>query len=116
MTTATARLIVISPLELVAGFRLAGVDVEVAESAERAEAVVRDLLRQGERGVIAVYGPFFAELDDDLQRRLRSSVSPVVVELPTGIGTEPAHLRRTRLADRLQQAIGYHITFGDDES
>ncbi len=116
MTTANARLIVISPQELAAGFRLAGVDVEVADSGEQAEAAVRDLLRQGERGVIAVYGPFLADMDEDLQRRLRSSVSPVVVELPTGIGTEPDHLRRTRLANRLQRAIGYHITFGDDES
>ena len=116
MTATDARLVVISPEELVSGFRLAGVDVEVAEDAERAEAVLRDLLRQGEKGVIAVYGPFFADVDQDLQRRLRSSVSPVVVELPTGIGTEPDHVRRTRLADRLQRAIGYHITFGEDES
>ena len=50
------------------------------------------------------------------KRRLRASVSPVVVELPTGIGAEPDHVRRTRLATRLQRAIGYHITFGDDES
>jgi vacuolar-type H+-ATPase subunit F/Vma7 len=116
MTTTAARLIVISPEELIAGFRLAGVDVESAEDAKGAEAVVRDLLRHGERGVIAIYGPFFTGMDEDLQRRLRASVSPVVVELPTGIGAEPDHIRRTRLADRLQRAIGYHITFGDDES
>ncbi len=116
MTGTDARLVVISPEELVPGFRLAGVDVEVAEDAEQAEGVLRDLLRHGEKGVIAVYGPFFAGVDQDLQRRLRSSVSPVVVELPTGIGTEPDHVRRTRLADRLQRAIGYHITFGEDES
>ena len=116
MTTANARLIVITPPELVAGFRLTGVDVELADDGVRAEAVVRDLLRQGERGVIAIYGPFLADMDEDLQRRLRSSVSPVVVELPIGIRTEPDHMRRTRLADRLQRAIGYHITFGDDDS
>jgi vacuolar-type H+-ATPase subunit F/Vma7 len=116
MTTSDARLVVISPEELVSGFRLAGVDVEVAGDGAGAEVVLRALLRQGERGVIAVYGPFLADIDEDLQRRLRASVSPVVVELPTGIRTEPDHVRRTRLANRLQRAIGYHITFGDDES
>jgi vacuolar-type H+-ATPase subunit F/Vma7 len=116
MTTSDARLVVISPEELVSGFRLAGVDVEVADDGAGAEVVIRHLLRQGERGVIAVYAPFFAAIDEDLQRRLRASVSPVVVELPTGIGAEPDHVRRTRLANRLQRAIGYHITFGDDES
>lgn len=115
MTAADARLVVISPEELVSGFRLAGVDVEVAEDGVGAEAVLRELLRQGEKGVIAVYGPFFGEVDEDLQRRLRASVSPVVVELPTGIGAEPDHVRRTRLANRLQRAIGYHITFGGEE-
>lgn len=116
MTVADARLVVISPEELVSGFRLAGVDVEVAEDGEGAEAVLRDLLRRGEKGVIAVYAPFFGEIDEDLQRRLRASVSPVVVELPSGIGAEPDHVRRTRLANRLQRAIGYHITFGQEES
>lgn len=116
MTTADARLVVISPQELASGFALAGANVEVAENGSDAEAVLRDLLRRGERGVIAVFEPLFSDVDEDLQRRLRASVSPVVVELPTGIGTEPDHLRRTRLAARLQRAIGYHITFGDDES
>lgn len=111
-----ARLIVVSPEELVDGFRLTGVSVEQADSSPDAEQLVRDLVARGEGGVIAVYRPLFEGFDEDLQRRLKASVSPVVVELPTGIGVEADELRRSRLADRLQRAIGYHVTFGEDET
>jgi hypothetical protein len=32
------------------------------------------------------------------------------------MGVEADELRRSRLADRLQQAIGYHVTFGEDDA
>lgn len=111
-----ARLVVVSPEELADGFRLTGVAVEQADSSPDAERLVRDLIAGGESGVIAVYRPLFEGFDEDLRRRLKASVSPVVVELPTGVGVEPDELRRSRLADRLQRAIGYHVTFGEDES
>jgi vacuolar-type H+-ATPase subunit F/Vma7 len=111
-----ARLVVVAPEELADGFRLTGVAVEQAESPPEAERLVRDLVAGGESGVIAVYRPLFDGFDEDLQRRLKASVSPVVVELPTGVGVEPDDLRRSRLAERLQRAIGYHVTFGEDET
>lgn len=114
MTTVSARLVVISPADLADGFRLTGVATFVAEDAVQTEQLISKLLRDKERGVIAIYAPLFAGLDRDLQRRLRSSVTPVVVELPPGIGLEADEVRRTRLAERLQQAIGYHVTFGED--
>ncbi len=111
-----ARLVVVSPEELSDGFRLTGVVVEQADSAPDAERIVKDLVAGGESGVIAVYRSLFEGFDEDLRRRLKASVSPVVVELPTGVGVEPDELRRSRLADRLQRAIGYHVTFGEDEA
>ena len=111
-----ARLVVISPEELADGFRLTGVAVEQADSPRDAEQLVRDLIAAGESGVIAVYRQLFDGFDEDLRRRLKASVSPVVVELPTGVGVEPDELRRSRLADRLQRAIGYHVTFGEGET
>lgn len=111
-----ARLVVVSPEELVDGFRLTGVEVEHADSSADAERLVRDLVAGGESGVIAVYRPLLDGFDDDFRRRLKASVSPVVVDLPTGLGVEPDELRRSRLADRLQRAIGYHVTFGEDET
>lgn len=113
MTTAAARLVVIAPAELAAGFRLTGVFTAVATTPQEAGLIIDELLRDGERGVLAICSPLFAGLDEDVQRRLRRSVSPVVVELPTGKATDAEEVRRTRLAERLQHAVGYHFTFGD---
>ncbi len=66
--------------------------------------------------MIGIHASLLDGFDADLLERLRSSVSPVMVELPTGLGVEPADVRRGRLAQRLQQAIGYHVTFGEEES
>lgn len=86
----------------------------VSESTGQAEEIILQLIREGEQGVIAVYAPLFDGLAADLKRKLHASVGPVVVELPTGIETEGEAERRMRLAERLQSAIGYHITFSED--
>ena len=112
--TDDARLLIVSPAELAGGFRLAGVDVATAETPDGADRVIRELLADGERGVIGVYAPLFDGLEEGFQRRLSASVSPVVVAIPTGIGTEPEVTRRDRLARRLQRAIGFHITFSEE--
>ncbi len=116
MTTRQARLVVVCPEDLAGGFRLAGAATSVSETPEQAEQVIRRLLLDGERGVIAVYAPLFEGLGADLKRNLQGSVSPVVVELPVGTEVEGDEARRVRLAERLQRAIGYHITFGEDQS
>ncbi len=107
---------IVSPDELAGGFRLTGVHVATAETPEAAERVISELLADGERGVIGVSSPLFDGLDEGVRRRLSASVSPVVVAVPAGVGTEPEVTRRDRLARRLQQAIGFHITFSDEES
>jgi len=114
MSTAGAQLVVVAPDALIDGFKLTGVVTATAETPDETDRVVRRLLQDGERGVIAIYGPLFVGLEEDLQHRLRASVSPVVVELPAGDGHEGAEARMSRLARRLQQAIGYHVTFGGE--
>jgi len=110
-----ARLVVVSPTDLAAGFRLAGAATLVSDDPAQAGEVILRLLADGERGVIAVYAPLFEGLDPDFQRRLHASVAPVIVELPTGSGAEDEGARRLRLAERLQNAIGYHVTFSEDD-
>ena len=114
MKATEARLVVVGPPELDAGFRLTGVDTVTAETALEADSAIRWLLGEGERGVIAVHAPFFRTLPEDLRKRLEGSISPVVVELPTGLAVESDEVRRTRLAERLQMAIGYHVSFGEE--
>lgn len=110
-----ASLTVVTPADLEPGFRLAGVAVRIAADAVETADAVADLIAEGERGVIAVYEPFLAGVDATRRGQWEASVSPVVVGLPSGLDVEPATGRRARLAGLLQRAVGYHITFGDEE-
>jgi vacuolar-type H+-ATPase subunit F/Vma7 len=115
MTHSSSRLIVLAPPELSAGFQLAGVEVRSVDSVSDTEKELRLLEDEDEQGVIAVYRPLLDELDPDLVERLESTMHPVVVALPSGLGSRSESDRRARLMDRLQRAVGYRITFGGDE-
>ena len=112
--TGSGRLVVLAPLELEGGFLLAGVDVRAVADHEEAEVALGALIREGAHGVIAVYEPYLASASSRLQRRAERSVDPLVIALPAGTGPGGAADRRSRLLARLQRAIGYHITFGDE--
>lgn len=108
-----ARLVVLAPPELENGFLLAGVEVETTEDAGDAGARLDSLLSEGPLGVIAVYAPFLDALPLARRERLERSVMPVVVPFPTGLGQSAAD-HRARLMARLQRAIGFRVTFGED--
>jgi vacuolar-type H+-ATPase subunit F/Vma7 len=113
MTTGTAHLVIVAPAVLAGGFRLAGARmIEAADVAEAQQAVL-GLIDEGERGVIGVHQPWLADFEAALQARLESSVAPLVVALPSGVGLPPAEAHRARIAGLVQRAVGYHITFGE---
>lgn len=114
MTSARARLVLVVPPEIGTGFRLAGAGVRLVETAPEAELAVTDLLDSGERGIVAVYEPWFRRFEPGLLSRLEASVAPVVVPVPSGLETEDPELRRARLAELLRRSVGYHITFGEE--
>lgn len=111
----TSRLAVVVPPELAAGYRLAGAVVVPAASPAEATHAIGRIIAEGERGVVAIYEPYFLAQDQGLQQHLGSSLAPVFVTIPAGLGAEPRAARRTRLAALLQRAVGYRITFRSDE-
>ena len=115
MTEAVARLRIVAPPELAAGFRMGGATVHTADTAGDAADTVEALVAEGEVGVIGVYGPWFEQFDRGRRDQLQASVAPVVVAVPSGLMTESDADRRARLAGLLQRAIGYHITFEERE-
>ena len=109
MTTDQARLVVdlpCRPRRRVSAHRCRHVRRRVRP--RRPPPAVAGLLRDKERGVIAVYAPLFAGLDADLQRRLRclghpgrgGAARPGSESRPTRSG-EPDSPRRLRARDRL---------------
>lgn len=99
-----------------AGFRLAGVNTEVAQTADRALELVRAIERSGEGAVIAIHESLLSAMDADTRTRLEGSVEPVVVSLPMGAPGEVVSARRARLTDILRRAVGYRMTFPGGEA
>ncbi|MDH3754683.1 MAG: V-type ATP synthase subunit F [Acidimicrobiia bacterium] len=108
-------LTVIVPSELASGFRIAGADVKESRDADAAAGILEAMIRGGDRGVVGVYSRYYAALDPALQERSERSLAPVVVPLPSGLEADEGVSQRARVAALLERAVGYHITFGDEE-
>ena len=115
MTDTSARLQIVAPIELAAGFQVGGASVHAPDDAAGAAETVDALIAEGERGVIAVYEPWFVSFERADRERLEESISPVVVAVPSGLVAEGGAARRARLAGLLQRAVGYHFTFEEGE-
>jgi vacuolar-type H+-ATPase subunit F/Vma7 len=108
-------MVVVTPQELAAGFRLAGVHTRVARDVAEAARQVQEVCDDPEVGVVGVHEPFLAGFPSARRRQLEACVSPVVVALPAGLGAGDVQQRRARLAERLQRAVGYRLSFAPEE-
>jgi vacuolar-type H+-ATPase subunit F/Vma7 len=110
-----SRLVVLTTSELAVGYRLAGSVTLEGGSPEHLATQVEGLLAT-EDGVVAIHAAYFHALPRPLRVRLESTTIPLVVPLPAGDPAGPGADPRQRLLELLRQAVGYQITFGDEES
>jgi V/A-type H+-transporting ATPase subunit F len=101
--------------ETALGFQLAGVEVMRADDLEMAAAQLTQLLDDTTVGLVAVSAALLRRLDDSLRRRIESSSRPVFVTLPAGGPTMGFATRREYLTALIQRAIGFHLTFAEEE-
>lgn len=104
------RLIVLTDPETADGFRLAGVDVAVAESPELARKTLATLIDEDDSGIIAVNERLMGAVDDRLQRKIDSIYRPIVVSLPFREKLEMGEDHRAYLSRLIRRAIGFDIT------
>ena len=76
------KLVVLTDPDTADGFRLAGVDVEVVDSAREAREQLASLVDDDESGIIAVNERLMAAIDERLQKKIDSIYRPIVVSLP----------------------------------
>lgn len=110
-----ARLTMVAPPELAVGFRLAGTDVVAVDDAVETAVALERLRHDPEVGVIGVFAPFFEALEPALRLACEDSVAPVVVAVPLGEAGSGSTDYRARMASLLQRAIGYRISFGEED-
>jgi len=109
-----SRLLVLTTAELASGYHLAGSTTMEVDSPQQAATTLEELLTT-EDGVIAMHAPYFQALPPSVRARLDSISAPLVVPLPAGDVLGPSTDRRERLLELLRQAVGYQISFGDQE-
>ncbi len=100
------KFVVVTDPETAPGFRLAGVEVLEASTAEEAKSVIPSLLYKDDTGIVAVNEDFMASLDEKLMEKIEKTHRPIVIPIPS----------RTHQVDRvdyiarmLRRAIGYNV-------
>ena len=104
------RLIVLTDSDSADGFRLAGVDVQVIDSAEHVSEHLNRLLDDDDSGIIAVNEQMMAGIDERTQRKIDSIYRPLVISLPLKEKLEMGEDHRAHLARLIRRAIGFDIT------
>jgi V/A-type H+/Na+-transporting ATPase subunit F len=104
------KLVVLTDPDTADGFRLAGVDVHVAESNEMARKILAGLVDDDTSGIIAVNEQMMAAVDERLQRKIDSIYRPIVISLPIREQLHFGEDHRAYLSRLIRRAIGFDIT------
>ncbi len=107
-----SKIIIITNPELVAGFRLTGVDVQEARNGEDAGEIISRISRVGrEFGIIGIDEELNAQVDPDILAEVEEAGMPLIIPFPTaGIyGLDKIKKEEDYTANLIRNAIGYHI-------
>lgn len=104
------KLVVLTDSDTADGFRLAGVDVEVADSSEMARKKLNSLIDDDSSGIIAVNEKMMAFIDERTQKKIDSIYRPIVISLPIKEKLEVGEDHRAYLSRLIRRAIGFDIT------
>jgi vacuolar-type H+-ATPase subunit F/Vma7 len=111
-----SRLLVVSRPSLVPGFHLAGVEAFAAADAEEAQRLIDAWLEAGETGLLVIDDGLLTEVDLAFWRRLEAADHLPHIVIPGGEPLGPGMSRRTQIAELIRRAIGFHVTFGGEQS
>lgn len=104
------KLVVLTDPDNADGFRLAGVDVTVAEHTEDARRKLNALLDDDSSGIIAVNEQMMGAIDERTQRKIDSIYRPIVISLPIKEQLHMGEDHRAYLSRLIRRAIGFDIT------
>ena len=106
------KLIIITNPELVAGFRLAGVEVQEARDGEEAGAIISRIVRLGrEFGIIGIDEELNAQVAPQILEEVEEAGIPILIPFPTASIYSLEKMKREEdyTANLIRAAIGYHI-------
>ena len=104
------KVVVLTDSDTADGFRLSGVDVEIADSGEMARKLLNSLLDDESSGIIAVNEKMMAAIDERTQKKIDSIYRPIVISLPIKEQLQMGEDHRAYLSRLIRRAIGFDIT------
>ena len=104
------KVLVLTDTDTADGFRLAGVDVLIADSPEAARVQLASLVDTDSSGIIAVNERLMSGIDERLRKKIDSIYRPIVVSLPIREKLEMGEDHRAYLSRLIRRAIGFDIT------
>ena len=104
------KVVVLTDSDTADGFRLSGVDVEIADSGEMARRILNSLLDDESSGIIAVNEKMMAAIDERTQKKIDSIYRPIVISLPIKEQLQMGEDHRAYLSRLIRRAIGFDIT------
>lgn len=104
------RVVVITDSQTADGFRLAGVDVRVADTPDGAQRELSRLVDDDTTGIVALNQTFMSAIDDRLRRKIDSSYRPIVVPMPVRAELVGEESHAAYLSRLIRRAVGFDIT------
>jgi len=104
------KLVVITDNHTADGFRLAGVEVCVADTVDEAQRSIIDLMQDETVGIIALDGRLSEAIDERIDRRLSMVYRPLLIMLPLGKTIDTGAVAQKRLNRLIKKAIGFDVT------
>jgi vacuolar-type H+-ATPase subunit F/Vma7 len=110
-----SRFVVLIRPALATGFQLAGVETIPARDLGQVERQVEEWLESHENILLALDDSCLEAMSEELIRRMDAAPNFLYVAIHGGPTTEPRFSRPERIARVLQQAIGFSITFQEED-
>ncbi|MEJ2164558.1 MAG: V-type ATP synthase subunit F [Deltaproteobacteria bacterium] len=109
------KIAVLADFESAAGYRLAGLEVIVAENANAAEKMLARLVQEGVYALIAVQATLIPDPYRIVKREMRGRELPVLlpVAFSDSAVADPGEEAKTYLRRLIVETIGYEIRIAD---
>lgn len=104
-----SKLLVITYPDTSLGFKLAGVEVKEFEEGGDITAVLNDIIKTGEYGLLVVEEKFLIKADEGILKRIRKTGIPVIVPIDTPTSWQTKAEMESYVARLIRRAIGYQV-------
>ena len=105
------KMVVVTKVDQVNGFRLAGINAIGVDHIQEVNQLINSWLANKEEILLALDDSFFVELDPQLISRIYESDEMLIVTIPDGPVSGAEASRKARVYEMIRHATGVQIRF-----